>query len=91
MIRIAAVILLEGLWVAALGQDCSTFQQGFVCPLEIDNVVDIDGDFGVQGDARLSPLGAEDCQYSCFRDKRCSYFTFFMKRYRNFNCTCCAL
>ena len=44
------------------------FVRGAVCPLDLDNVLDIDG----RADGE-----EEECQFSCFRDRECSHFTYF--------------
>ncbi len=51
---------LEGVrgLVASEDVDCSIFKKGVICPLNIDNVLDIDG---YESSTRA------ECQYSCFR------------------------
>lgn len=49
---------------------CQSFERGGICPLTIDNVLEIDS---------KSMKTVEECQYSCFRDKLCNHFTFFKR------------
>ncbi|XP_059085071.1 uncharacterized protein LOC131882056 [Tigriopus californicus] len=49
---------------------CQSFERGGICPLTIDNVLEIDS---------KSMKTVKECQYSCFRDKLCNHFTFFKR------------
>ena len=49
---------------------CQYLKQNAVCPLVVDNVIDIESD-------GMHMNSMEGCQYLCFQDKGCRNFTYF--------------
>lgn len=51
--------------------DCDFLQQNAVCPLMVENVIDIETEDSMHFNS------VEGCQYQCFLDKSCHNFTYF--------------
>ena len=69
MAIVILVLLLMPLALADL-RDCEFLSHNAVCPLTVENVINIEHE-------SMQMHNAEGCQYMCFQDTGCANFTYF--------------